>query len=129
MLKSTIFFLKALEHHPSENLRDIAERLAGILGKHPRQSQYSTEKEFFVSSRRWRDRTKALRIELDRVPENDRHDGHDDWWENVSDLLGILEGRGEILQRVCDELDSDWKEVVCTWGVWIDIGLRRADLP
>ena len=100
-----------------------------LLEKHPRQRQFTTEREFLTSSRRWRDRAKALRIELDRVPENDRHDGFEDWWDNFSDLLGILEGREDVLQRVSVDLGGGWKEIVCAYGIWVDVGLRRAELP
>ena len=103
--------------------------MASLLEKHPRQTRFSTEKEFFTTSRRWKDRSRALRLELDRVPEDDRNDGFEDWWENMSELLGILEGREEILQRVCLLLESGWKEMVCAYGIWIDVGLRRAELP
>ncbi len=103
--------------------------MVGLLEKHPRQIQFSTEREFFTASRRWKDRAKALRLELDRVPEDDRNDGYENWWENVSDVLGILEGREEILLRVCVVVGGGWKEIVCTYGVWIDVGLRRSELP
>ena len=118
-----------LSRHPSEDLQTISESFVTLLSAHPRQSQYLTEKEFFDASRRWRERAKALRLELDRIPDDSRDDGNFNWWNNLSDLLGVLEGRGEILQAICTELGGDWKEVVCTWGVWIDIGLRRSELP
>lgn len=129
LLKSSIFFLRSLDNHPSENMRRLAERLVDLLERHPRQRQFTTEKEFFTSSRRWREKSKALRIELDRVPETDRNDGYENWWDNLSDLVGILEGREDVLQRVCVDLGGGWKEIVCTYGIWIDVGLRRADLP
>lgn len=128
-MKSSIFFLKALSRHPSENLQRISERLVNLLERHPQQIHYSTEKDFFAASRRWRDRAKALRLELDRIPESDRHDGYENWWNKVSDLLGVLEGREDALQNVCIELGAGWKEIICTYGVWIDVGLRRAELP
>ena len=127
--KAVVYFLEQLSQHPSEELQRLSVRLSTLLEKHPRQRQYSTEKEFFTSSRRWREKSKALRIELDRVPETDRNDGYENWWDNLSDLVGILEGREDVLQRVCVDLGGGWKEIVCTYGIWIDVGLRRADLP
>ncbi|KAI5124259.1 hypothetical protein M0805_005108 [Coniferiporia weirii] len=129
LLKSSIFFLRGLANHPSENLQRLSERLVALLEKHPRQRHFSTEKEFFTTSRRWRDRAKTLRIDLDRIPENDRNDGFENWWDNVSDLVGILEGREDVLQRVCTDLGGGWKEIICAYGVWVDVGLRRAELP
>lgn len=116
-------------NHPSENLQRIADKLIEVLDRHPRQRNFNTEKEFFTTSRRWRDKVKIMRIELDRVPENDRSDGFENWWENLSDLLGILEGRKEVIQRLCVDLGGTWKEIVSVYGVWVDVGLRRSELP
>lgn len=66
---------------------------------------------------------------MDQVPEAERTDDFDNWWDRLSDIVGILEGRGEIVQRVCEELGADWKEVCATWGVFVDPRLRRQDLP
>ena len=128
-MKPSLFFLGRLADHPSENLQHISDKLIELLERHPRQQYYTTEKEFFTKSRRWRDKMRSLRIELDRVPESDRNDGFENWWENVSDLLGILEGREEVLKRVCIDLGGTWKEIICTYGIWVDVTLRRSDLP
>ena len=129
LMKSAVFFLRSLVNHPSDNLQRISQKLIDLLEKHPRQKHFSTEKEFFTTSRRWKDRVKVLRIELDRVPEDDRSDDYENWWDNISDLLGILEGRSDVFQRVCSILGGGWKEIVCAYGIWVDVGLRRADLP
>ena len=100
-----------------------------ILQKHRRQKDYFTEKDFMASSRRWREKVMALRIELDRVPENDRRDGFENWWDNISDLLGIMEGREDVLERLCIDLGGSWKEMICAYGIWVDVGLRRSELP
>ena len=100
-----------------------------LLDKHPRQKHFNTEHEFFTNSRRWRDRVRSLRIELDRVPEDDRNDGFENWWDNVSDIIGVMEGREDVLQRVCVALGGSWKDIVCAHGVWADIRLRRGELP
>lgn len=128
-MKLSIFFLRALENHPSENLQRIGRRLVDLLDKHPRQKHFGTEDEFSKHSRRWRERIKSLRIEIDRVPEDDRNDKYENWWDNVSDIVGVMEGREEILQRVCTSLGGTWKDIVCAYGVWINVGLRRSELP
>jgi len=71
---------------------------------------------------------KALRIELDYVSEDSRFDDFENWWDRLSDIVGILEGRPEILMRVCEELGADWKEVCVTWTVFVDPRSRRQDL-
>lgn len=100
-----------------------------MLANHPRLSNFNAERDFAIASRRWKEKVKALRIELDRVPEDSREDGFDNWWERFSDIVGVLEGRPDVLKRLCTELGEDWKEVVIAWSIYVDPRLRRQDLP
>jgi len=107
----------------------LTKALAPLIESQPRLQDYTAERDFAYASRRWKDKIKALRIEMDRVPEENRYDDFDNWWDRLSDIVGILEGRAEVIKRVCSELGSDWKEVCAAWGVFVDIRLRRQDLP
>jgi nuclear pore complex protein Nup85 len=127
--KASVFFFKMLSEHPSEDLQHLAETMASIITSQPRLQDFAAERDFAYASRRWKDKVKALRVEMDQVPEADRYDDFDNWWDRLSDIVGILEGRGEIVQRVCEELGADWKEVCAAWGVFVDSRLRRQDLP
>ncbi|KAJ7043585.1 Nup85 nucleoporin-domain-containing protein [Mycena alexandri] len=127
--KASVFFFKMLSGHPSEDLQQLAETMASIITSQPRLQNFSAERDFAYASHRWKDKVKALRVEMDQVPESDRYDDFDNWWDRLSDIVGILEGRGEIVQRVCEELGADWKEVCAAWGVFVDSRLRRQDLP
>lgn len=126
--KASVFFLGVLSRHPSEDLQELAHALAPLLETQPRLQDFSAERDFVHATRRWKEKVKALRVKLDRVHEKDRHDGFDNWWDRMSDIVGILEGRGEVVQRVCVELGADWKEVCCAWGIFVDTRLRRQDL-
>ncbi|KAI0083750.1 Nup85 nucleoporin-domain-containing protein [Irpex rosettiformis] len=127
--KASAFFLEALSKHPSENLRRMSEHLAPLLKNHPRLHQFNSERDFAISSRRWKEKVKTLRLELDHIPDGDRDDGFDDWWDHFSDIVSILEGREEVLKRLCVDFGSDWKEVCVAWGIFVDPRLRRQDLP
>jgi nuclear pore complex protein Nup85 len=127
--KASVFFFKTLSGHPSEDLQQLADAVAEIIASQPRLQNFTAERDFAYASRRWRDKVKAIRVEMDQVPEGDRTDDFDNWWDRLSDIVGILEGRGEIVQRVCEELGADWKEVCAAWGVFVDSRLRRQDLP
>ncbi|KAJ3729997.1 Nup85 nucleoporin-domain-containing protein [Lentinula guzmanii] len=126
--KASLFFLDSLLQHPSEDLQDLIKMLIPVVESHPRLSQFTSERDFAYASRKWKDRVKALRVEMDRVPEESRLDDYYNWWDSLSDVLGILEGRGEVIQRVCEELGADWKEVCAAWGIFVDARLRRQDL-
>ncbi|KAG9309470.1 Nup85 nucleoporin-domain-containing protein [Chiua virens] len=110
-------------------LRRLSQTLIPLLNTQPKLQAYEAEREFAYASHRWKEKVKALRIELDAVPESARRDDYEDWWDRLSDIVGILEGRGEMLQKVCEELGADWKEVCVAWGVFVDPRLRRQDLP
>ena len=127
--KASAFFLETLLKHPSPHLQRLSEQLAPLLINHPRFTQFSAERDFAISSRRWKDKVKTLRVELDRIPEDAREDAFDNWWDRLSDIVGVLEGREEVIKRLCNDLGADWKEVCVAWGVFIDPRIRRQDLP
>ncbi|EMD38750.1 hypothetical protein CERSUDRAFT_133256 [Gelatoporia subvermispora B] len=129
LTKASAFFLDVLSQHPSPDLQRLSQLLIPLLTNHPRLHQFAAERDFAVASRRWKDKVKSLRLELDRVPEEDREDGFENWWERFSDIVSILEGRGENVKRIVSELGGDWKEVCAVWGVFIDPRIRRSDLP
>ncbi|KAG1817067.1 Nup85 nucleoporin-domain-containing protein [Suillus subaureus] len=127
--KAATFFLATLSTHPSDNLRRLAQRLSPLLQSQPHLQSFEAERDFAYASHRWKDKVKALRIELDSVSESDRHDGIENWWDRLSDIVGILEGRSEVIRRVCEDLGADWREISVSWGVFADARLRRQDLP
>ncbi|KAG2355971.1 Nup85 nucleoporin-domain-containing protein [Suillus spraguei] len=127
--KAATFFLATLSTHPSDNLRRLAQRLSPLLQSQPHLQSFEAERDFAYASHRWKDKVQALRIELDRVSESDRHDGIENWWDRLSDIVGILEGRSEVIRRVCEDLGADWREISVSWGVFADARLRRQDLP
>lgn len=127
--KASIFFLDTLSRHPSEDLQLLAKDLVPLIDSQPRLQHFSTERDYTYASRRWRDRVKTLRLALDRVPEVDRHDDFENWWDRLSDIVGALEGREDVIRKICDENGGDWKEVCIAWSIFVDVRLRRRDLP
>ncbi|KJA25724.1 hypothetical protein HYPSUDRAFT_134002 [Hypholoma sublateritium FD-334 SS-4] len=126
--KASLFFLAALEHHPSEKLQRLTSTVIPLIESQPRLMNFTVEREFAYAMRRWGDKVKALRIEMDRVPEKERFDRFENWWERLSDIVGILEGRQDVVQRVCDDLGADWKEVAVAWSIFVDPRMRRQDM-
>jgi nuclear pore complex protein Nup85 len=127
--KASLFFLDILSRHPSEDLQRLSKDLMPLIDSQPRLQNFTVGRDFAYASRRWNDKVKSLRLELDRVPEEDRHDGFDNWWDRISDIVGVLEGREEVIQKICEDIGGDWKEVAVAWGVFVDTRLRRQDLP
>ncbi|KAN0115630.1 Nup85 Nucleoporin domain containing protein [Russula decolorans] len=127
--KASVFLLETLSRHPSEHLQSVAQHLAPLLSSHPRIVQFTTERDFVVALRRWKEKVKTLRLELDRVPEDAREDEFENWWKSFSNIVGILEGRPEVIQSICLDLNADWKEVCAVWSIFVNHRLRRQDLP
>ena len=113
----------------------MVKLLKPLVIDQPRLQKFTSEREFAYAARRWRDKVKALRIELDKIPERERTiyldvRGEEDWWEKLSDIIGLLEGRFEIVKRIIEtELSGDWKEGVIAWGMFVDGRTRRQNLP
>jgi len=132
LTKATVFFLNLLSSsHPSSYLRSLSDSLIPILEDQPRLQQFKTEREFTLAHHRWNNQVKALRVELAHVPEDEqvRFDGWDNWWDRLSDIVAVLEGREDALIRVIQDLGGGWKEVCAAWGVFVDPRLRRQELP
>jgi nuclear pore complex protein Nup85 len=132
LTKATIFFMTLLStSHPSSHLQSLSQILIPLLQSQPRLSDFSTERDFTLAHHRWKKQVKGLRVELNRVPESQesRFDGYDNWWDRISDVVGLLEGREDVLIRVVRDLGGDWKEVCAAWGVFVDPRLRRQELP
>ena len=127
--KAPVFLLETLSRHPSEHLQSVAQHLAPLLSSHPRIVHFSSERDFVIALRRWKEKVKTLRLELDRIPEDAREDRYENWWKSFSNIVGILEGRPEIIQNICIDLNADWKEVCAVWSIFVNHRLRRQDLP
>ncbi|KZT72019.1 hypothetical protein DAEQUDRAFT_723669 [Daedalea quercina L-15889] len=127
--RASAFFLDVLSGHSSPYLHDLSKHLIPLVTDHPRLHQFSAERDFAIAARRWRDKVKGVRLELDRVPEDAREDGFENWWDRLDDIVGILEGREDVVKHVCVELGGDWKEVCAVWCVFVSPRIRRVELP
>ncbi|KAH9829993.1 Nup85 nucleoporin-domain-containing protein [Rhodofomes roseus] len=127
--RASSFFLDTLSGHPSPFLQELSKHLMPLVTNHPRLHQFTAERDFAIAARRWHDKVKGLRLELDRVPEDVREDSFENWWGRIDDIVGILEGREEVVKRVCIDLGGDWKEVCAVWCVFVNTRIRRAELP
>jgi nuclear pore complex protein Nup85 len=123
------FFLGTLAGHPSTHVQKSATLLTPLIADQPRAFNFATEREFRAAHRRWHDAVRLARVELDRVPEKERDDGFENWWRWMSDVVGLLEGRAEVLSGLATEVGADWKDVLAAWTVFIRPETRRDDLP
>jgi nuclear pore complex protein Nup85 len=70
-----------------------------------------------------------LRLDVNQVSQSDRNNGSENWWDKLNDIVSVLEGRDDVIQRVCENLGADWKEVCIAWGIFVDTRQRRDELP
>lgn len=128
MTKASVFFLQNLGGHPSEHARRAAAMLVPILSNHPRLQYFDSKKDYSRAWHRWKEDVRSVRVTLDRVPNLARRFSKDDWWNHLSDLVGILEGNDEVVVRVCQTIGADWKELCAVWSVFVEPGLQRGSL-
>jgi len=132
---SSSCFLQVLERHPSLGLRDMVKLLQPLVMNQPHLRNFTSERKFVFAAHQWRDEVKALRVEMDKIPERERtvhlgSKGGEDWWEKLSDIVSLLEGESQVLRRIIKtELKGDWKEGVSAWGMFVDWRTRRQSLP
>ncbi|KAG8913367.1 hypothetical protein FRC00_002541 [Tulasnella sp. 408] len=126
--KGASHFFNILSSHPSPILRRIAPQLVKTLESHPRSTSYGTEQEFFSAHSRWSDSVRLLRRELQLL---NKTEGQGDWREGLEDLVGILEGKQDVIMKVCSEGEgaTGWREAVAVWGIWVRPDFKRQDLP
>lgn len=102
-----------------------AEALINILSSHPRSTNFGTEQEFFYSWRQWKTKATGFRKQLELISDEDG----EDWLPWLLEIAHILEGDKDTIIRYCESYEEGWKEAICVWGVWVDVGLRRQTLP
>ncbi|TFK52007.1 hypothetical protein OE88DRAFT_1735010 [Heliocybe sulcata] len=129
LTKASVFFMEALSRHPSSALQDLSQKLIPLLQSHPHVRDYASVAEFSRASPRWKDKIKALRSEMSSISHDDRDDGFENWWDRMSDILSILEGRFSVIKHVCQELGADWKEICAAYATLVHPTLSRGDLP
>ncbi|KAL8279181.1 hypothetical protein RQP46_008437 [Phenoliferia psychrophenolica] len=108
--------------HSSPTLRRLAEIPVRLIDSFPRSTAFKTEREFLVKSREWRRDAQDAQTEFAELAQEP---GQDEDEDGLRGLLKILVGEeGAVLEH-----SEDWREAVAAWGVWVNSGLRRDDLP
>jgi nuclear pore complex protein Nup85 len=126
-------FLRTLSQHPHQPISKIGILLATHLSLFPRSHNthsYPLDHQFLSAHKTWLAR---FRAEFSAVTAGKTvgawlaSDGGDwdAWGRDFMTVVEIMEGKKE---RVLEEA-ADWREAVGAWGILVDVGLRRDDLP
>ncbi|KAF8587870.1 hypothetical protein K439DRAFT_1630322 [Ramaria rubella] len=119
--RTALIFFESLKKHPSSFMSEQAETLISLMTSHPRSNRFGTEHEFFYTWRQWKSRVVGFKKKLDSISDADGGD----WLPWLLEITHILEGDKVTIKRYCESYEEGWKEAVCVWGVWVDVGLRR----
>jgi len=113
----------------------MVKLLQPLVMNQPHLRNFTSEREFVFAARQWRDQVKALRVEMDKIPERERTvhldlRGGEDWWEKLSDIVSLLEGESQKFKQIIKtKFSGDWKEGVAAWSIFVDRRTRRESLP
>lgn len=129
LFKPANTFLRSLENHPVQAVKGLASTLASRLASLPRShdtSQYRLDHQFMTAHRQWQ-----MALEADMATQPGGRKGK--WLsDELSEMeiefktvVELMEGKGE---RVLAEA-SDWREALGAWGLLVDVGMTRDDLP
>lgn len=151
-LLSASALLSLVASHPSPVVQSLAALPLDLLRTFPRSTAFKDEREFLLRLRDWRVQARSATLEAEALfgeaksdPEIGQlmraelygeeltavaggEDGEEerlDWENGFRGLLELMEGKEK---RVLDE-SEDWREALGAWGVWVNAGGRREDLP
>ena len=124
-------FLRTLSNHPHAPISTLASLLSTHLSLFPRShntTAYPLDHQFLSAHKRWLARCRAeLSTSLDgRFRDRRTEDNQWAGWESdFRVVVELMEGKPE---RILEEA-ADWREALGAWGVLVDVGMRRDDLP
>jgi nuclear pore complex protein Nup85 len=126
LTKASVFFFEKLSQHSSRYVQSLSAKLVPLVSDLPRLQNYIAERDFTHAAKSWKKKVEELRIELDRLRDSEKDEA---WYTWLDDIVALLEGRGDVVKRICYDLGCEWKEVCAVWGVFVDPRMRRADIP
>ncbi|KDE06351.1 hypothetical protein MVLG_03261 [Microbotryum lychnidis-dioicae p1A1 Lamole] len=114
-------------HHPSAWVQRTATRAIDLVASFPRSTQHESEMGFENAFRNWR--ANAIRVAAKFRSGVEEELGEDDeererWVRGFEVVFGMLQGDQEVVLDQCE----DWRERVCTWGVWVDPLFKRSEV-
>lgn len=124
-------FLKTLSNHPHPPISKFASLLSTHLSLFPRShntTAYPLDHQFLSAHKSWLAR---FRAELaSSVGGRGRGRSFEDsqwagWESDFRAVVELMEGKAETIL----EEAGDWREAMGAWGVLVDVGTRRDDLP
>jgi nuclear pore complex protein Nup85 len=125
-------FLRTMSKHPHQSISKLATLLATHLTLCPRSTDttaYPLDHQYLQAHRLWLARFRAeLAASTGGRARGKLLGGSGEWTEFESEfrtVVELMEGREE---TVLAEVGS-WREAVGAWGLLVDVGMRRDDLP
>lgn len=128
-LLSVTALLTLVKAHPAPVLQSLATLTITLIESFPRSTAFASESRFLSTLSSWRARAKVAQREAEELfaqaEEELGDDEAEEWTTGFRGLLEILNGeQGRVL-----EATDDWREALGAWGVWVNPGGRREDLP
>ncbi|KAG8818697.1 hypothetical protein FRC19_010396, partial [Serendipita sp. 401] len=118
-------YLKQLsEEHEHPATREIADLIVAALDGMPSSEDYDQDADFFDALRQW----KTSLHRLTRAKEK-HSKSHYEGSVDMEEIVSLIAGKPDALQRICKSCDMTWREAICVYGVWVHPQLTRNDLP
>ncbi|GMK54991.1 hypothetical protein CspeluHIS016_0200470 [Cutaneotrichosporon spelunceum] len=126
-------FLNTLSNHPHPPITKLAAVVSQYASSFPRSENFTEDHAFLTEHQKW---LVGFRSDVDTVTGGRSRSnwlGTDQsgdlewsgWEESFKSLVELMEGKAD---RVLAE-GNDWREAIGAWGMLVDVGLRRDDLP
>jgi len=90
----------------------------------PNSEEYDESADFFDAHRQWRVGLHRLNMAVEKHSTT-LYEGKTE----MGELVALINGNAEGLQRICDSCGLSWRDAVCVWGIWVQPRLDRRGLP
>ncbi|KAK4687468.1 nuclear pore complex protein Nup85, partial [Tremellales sp. Uapishka_1] len=125
-------FLRTLASHSNAQISKLSLLLSTHLSLFPRSTNttaYPLDHQFLSAHKVWLARFRAELSTFTAGRPRGRWLGESSdlygWEEDFRGVIDLMQG---VEERVLDEA-ADWREALGAWGVLVEVGLRRDDLP
>ena len=112
------------EKHPSVATREVTSLILRAIMGMPNLENFQHDLDFYDAHRLWKTGLHKLRRECAKHKDA-KYEGKAD----LQEMLCLLEGNTRTLYEICERTGGGFREAVCVWGIWINEGLSREQLP
>lgn len=89
----------------------------------PNSEEYEETTDYYDAHRQWKTGLYRLTMAVEKHA-NTHYEGKTE----MGEMVGLINGDGDSLQRICDACGLSWRDAICVWGIWVQPKLNRVGI-